>query len=128
MGKLDVTQMVWVDKKVWGVKMQRDSSEVRAVRHALAQEVTAGYAKLDNNPISQKQMSFYCVYHVASVAWVVLRNGKQKQSGDAERNRVSVELKRSIRGLNAALYMSKWHAPLSSDNPQEVARKRRSNK
>lgn len=37
-----------------------------------------------------------------------------------KKNRVSVELKRSIRGLNAALYMSKWHAPLSSDNLRKL--------
>ena len=52
--------------------MQRDSSEVRAVRHTLPQEVTAGYDKLDNNPVSKKQMSFYCV------------SCSQRSMGDAE--------------------------------------------
>lgn len=68
-------------------------------------------------------MSFHCVCHVASIAWVVPSNGKENIVVMQKKMERSVSTVKKVHqgspyDTTPPPIMSKWYAPLSSDNPK----------
>lgn len=66
--------------------------------------------------------------HVASVAWVMPSNGKQKHSADAEKKQSVSRVKKVHQGSQRRPIHEQVARSSLLRRPQEVARKRQSNK